>query len=157
MLDGDSKSIEEQLAETGEVITSSAGFSMYPMLRNRKDMIVIESVKRTLKPNDVPLYRLASGKLVLHRILSVKDGVYIIRGDNLFAKEYIKPEQIIGLLKAFYREGKYYDCATSRKYKIYVLYIRLSYPWRHLWRKGIRPVLSKCKHAVLRKKSNERV
>ena len=146
------KSIEEQLAETGEVMTSSAGTSMYPMLRNRKDMIVIESVKRTPKRNDVPLYRLASGKLVLHRILSVKDGMYIIRGDNLFAKEYVKPEQVVGLLKAFYREGKFYDCATSRKYKCYVFYVRASYPFRHFWHVILHPALAKCKHAILRDK-----
>lgn len=150
------RSIEEQLAQTGEAITSSAGFSMYPMLRNRKDMIVIESVKRPLKTNDVPLYRLASGKLVLHRILSVKDGVYIIRGDNLFRKEYVKPEQVIGLLKAFYREGKFYDCEKSRKYKCYVFYVRVSYPFRHFWHEILHPALAKCKHAVLRDNNIEK-
>lgn len=152
----DPKTIEEQLAEAGEVITGSAGTSMSPMLRNRKDTIVIESIKRPLKINDVPLYRLASGKLVLHRILSIKDGVYIIRGDNLFQKEYVKPEQVIGLLKAFYRNGKFYDCGKSRKYKCYVFYVRASYPFRHFWHEILHPALAKCKHAVLRDNNKEK-
>lgn len=142
--------IEQVLAEKGESISSSSGFSMYPMLRHRRDMIVIETVKRPLKKHDVPLYRLPSGKLVLHRILKVTDKCYIIRGDNLFKKEYVPEERIIGVLKAFYRDGKLYDCATNRKYHAYIVWIRLSYPLRYAWKKLIRPVLSKIKHTVFK-------
>lgn len=142
--------IEQVLAEKGESISSSSGVSMYPMLRHRRDMIVVETVKRPLKRHDVPLYRLPGGKLVLHRILKVTDKCYIIRGDNLFKKEYVPREQIIGVLKAFYRDGKLYDCATSRKYHAYIIWIRLSYPWRFVWKKYIRPMLSRIKHTIFK-------
>lgn len=144
------KTIEEQLETSGEVMVCSAGTSMAPMLRDRRDMVVIEKVQRALKKHDVPLYRLTGGKLVLHRILAIKNGIYVIRGDNLFQKEHVKPEQIIGVLKGFYREGKYYDCATNRPYKLYVAYVRVSYPIRHMWRVWIRPALSKIKHTIIR-------
>ena len=141
--------IEKVLAEKGLVMTSTSGVSMYPMLRHRKDMVVIETVKRELKSNDVPLYRSPSGKLVLHRILKVKNNEYIIRGDNLLMKEHVKPERIIGVLKEFYRNGKHVDCATSRGYKLYIFYIRHSYYLRYLWKKIIRPTLGKIKRFII--------
>lgn len=143
--------IEELLAQKGEVITSTAGLSMYPMLRNRRDMVVIKKPCRELSRNDVPLYRMKSGKLVLHRILSVKGDKYIIRGDNLYAKEIVDKNQIIGVLSSFYRDGKFYDCETNKIYKLYVVLMRLTYPLRFTFAKVIRPVLSKIKHLIIKK------
>lgn len=144
--------MEQALNENGEVVACTSGISMYPMLRHRKDMVVIETVKRQLKKYDVPLYRLNSGKLVLHRILEVRPDVYVIRGDNLLHKEYVKPEQIIGVLKAFYRNGKFVDCAESRKYQVYIFCMRYSFPLRYAWKSWIRPILGKIKRVIIRKK-----
>ena len=142
--------IESALAEHGEIMACSSGVSMFPMVRHRKDMVVIEKVNRELKKYDVPVYRLNSGKIVMHRILEVRPDCYVIRGDNLLHKEYIKPEQIIGVLKAFYRNGKQVDCATSKGYKFYVFWIMHSYWLRYLWKKIVRPILSKLKHFILK-------
>lgn len=149
----DSPHIEQAIAENGEIMASTAGVSMYPMLRNRRDMVVIERVNRALKPGDVPLYRLGSGKLVLHRILKVTDNGYVIRGDNLLDKEYnVKYDSIIGVLKAFYRNGKYYDCENSKSYKLYVALIRVSFPLRFLWKAFVRPTLGKLKRLLFKRK-----
>ena len=145
------QSIEQILDERGEYISSTAGFSMYPMLRNRTDTIIIRKVDRPLKKHDVPLYRLKSGKLVLHRILKVlPDGHFLIRGDNLYLNENVAPEQIIGVLKEFYRDGKHYVCDDSAAYKWYVLWVRISYPRRFLWKHKMRPYLSKIKHSIFK-------
>lgn len=151
----DAKHIEQVLEEKGEVMTSTAGISMYPMLRHRRDMVVITRIERPLVRNDVPLYRLGSGKLVLHRILKVTKNGYIIRGDNLMHKEYnVTDDNIIGVLKAFYREGKYYDCATHKGYKAYVFFNRVSFPLRflkhHIWDRCLHPFLSKVKHKIIK-------
>lgn len=147
----DSPHIESVLAEKGEIMTGTAGVSMYPMLRDRRDMVVIERVNRPLKANDVPLYRLDSGKLVLHRIIKITENGYVIRGDNLLNKEYnITDEKIIGVLKAFYRNGKYYDCKTSRGYKLYVALIGASFPLRYIWKGFVRPFLVKLKHMLIK-------
>lgn len=145
------KSLAETIQSQGEIMVSTSGISMYPMLRSRRDMVVVEKVTRKLKKNDVPLYVLPSGKHVLHRILKVTDNGYIIRGDNLFHKEYnITDDNIIGVLKAFYRGGKYYNCTTSKVYHIYIALNRASFPLRYLWKIIIRPVLGKIKRAIFK-------
>ena len=148
--DNEALSLEEIIEKNGESISSTSGFSMYPMLRNRKDMVVVEKVSRPLKRHDVVLYRLTGGKLVLHRILKVKSDHYIIRGDNLYEKEYIQKERIIGVLKTFYRNGKQYNCQESKAYQVYILFMRASYPLRHLWKKILYPTLSKIKHSLFK-------
>lgn len=145
------KSIELSIAENGEIMTSSSGISMYPMLRSRQDMVVIEKVNRKLKKYDVPLYRMPSGKLLLHRIIKITDKGYVIRGDNRFNNEYgVTDDMIIGVLKAFYRDGKFYDCATHKGYKIYIRLNRYSYYLRKFWTLHFRPFLSKVKHTIIK-------
>lgn len=143
---------DKALEQKPEIAILTKGVSMRPMLREHRDIVIVERVNRKLRVNDVPLYRVAGRKeFVLHRILKVTKDGYIIRGDNLLYKEYdVKDEDIIGVLKAFYRDGKYYDCATSRKYKCYILFNRASFPLRRAWRLHIRPFLSKIKHTVFK-------
>jgi len=115
MLEISNLSIESALETEGEIVTSTMGWSMYPMLRHSRDMVVIETVNRKLKKHDVPVYRLKSGKIVMHRILKITDNGYIIRGDNLLQKELnVTDDMIIGVLKSFYRNGKHYVCAESK-------------------------------------------
>ena len=139
------KNAEELLKTQDEVMTRTKGASMRPLLRQGRDIVVIKRPQFPLKAGDVPLYRVkGKEELVLHRILRVKkDGTYIIRGDNLFLKEYVKESQIVGVMKAFYREGRYCDCEKSRKYKLYIVLNRVSYPLRYLWKCMVRPMLVK--------------
>ena len=145
MAETELKNAEELLKTQDEVMTRTRGTSMRPLLRQGRDIVVIKRPQFPLKAGDAPLYRVKGKKeLVLHRILKVReDGVYIIRGDNLFVKEYVAESQIVGVMKAFYREGKYCDCVTSRKYQLYIILNRASYPLRYLWKCAVRPMLVK--------------
>ena len=143
--------IERAIVENGEIVCCTSGVSMYPMLRNRRDMVVISKLDRKLKKYDVPLYRMPSGKLLLHRIIKITDKGYVIRGDNRFNNEYnITDNMIIGVLKAFYREGKFYDCETHKGYKLYIRLNRYTFYIRKLWSLAIRPVLGKIKRAIFK-------
>ncbi len=156
ILNPDGLNMEHALEENGEVVATVSGTSMFPLLRNRRDMVVIEKVNRKLKKYDVPLYRLQSGKLVLHRILKVTDNGYIIRGDNSIHTEYnVTDDNIIGVLKSFYRNGKYFDCATSKLYKVYIPLNRCFFPLRFLWKKIILPFLVRIKWLIFGKKPNK--
>ena len=149
--------IEKALEQNHEVCSLTVGISMRPMLRQHRDIVIIKRIDRKLKKNDVPLYkRPGRDKLVLHRILKVTENGYVIRGDNLYIKECdVKDGDIIGVLKAFYRDGKYYDCEKSRKYKTYVFFMRVSYPLRYIWKFKLRPFLGKIKRFIKKKKSRK--
>ena len=153
-MQGNLKTAAQALCEQEEISVLTSGISMRPMLRQHKDIVVIKRTNGRLKKNDVPLYhRNGSDKFILHRILKVTDDGYVIRGDNLFRKEYdIKDEDIVGVLKAFYRGGKYIDCQKSTGYKIYVFLNRASYPVRYIRSVIIRPFLGKIKRILLGKK-----
>ena len=125
--------VEEVLKSTGVAISGFSGTSMMPMLRQGKDKVVISPLDRPLKLHDVPLYKSGDNKYVLHRIIKVKPDGYVIRGDNLYNNECnVTDSDIIGVLKAFYRGDKLVDC-RNKGYRLYIWYIRLSYPLRYLW------------------------
>ena len=146
--------IEQQLAEQGYYVSTTVGWSMFPMLRNRKDRIVVLPVgKERLKKYDLPLYRLPDGKYILHRIIDVKEGKYIIRGDNTYVKEHIPDEWILGYVSEFYRADRHV-LSTSRWYRAYAVFWRLIYPLRWLFVKAkgfARRCLGKLKRMILKK------
>lgn len=143
------KNADEALKEQPEVAVLTSGASMRPMLRQHRDVVVITRLNgHVLKRGDVPLYRKDGfEKLVLHRIIKCQaDGGYICRGDNNYFTEYdIRPENIVGILKAFYRDGVYFDCQKSFKYKLYSFYILNTYTVRRIWKCRLRPFLGRCK------------
>lgn len=129
MFEIDKYKIEEIIEQEGQLIEMTVGSSMRPMLRSRRDVVVIAKAANSLKPNDVVLYNV-NGKYVLHRIIKVKGDSLVIRGDNCIHNEYnVKCDNIIGILKGFYRGEKYIDCNSSKGYKAYIFICRATlYP-----------------------------
>ena len=126
-----SRNIEEQLSQDGFYVSTTVGVSMRPMLRDRQDRVIIKPVGTDrLSRWDLPLYRRPDGKYVLHRIIAVKDGVYIIRGDNTYEKEEVPHEWILGVMTEFYR-GTRHVSATNRGYRLYAALWQRLYPLRY--------------------------
>lgn len=123
--------IEDILHENGVYISTTVGTSMYPMLRDRRDTVIIRPVEERLKKYDVPLYR--RGKdYVLHRIVKVTPNGYVICGDNCLHKEYqVTDEQIIGVLKGFYRGDRETDM-DGNGYRLYCRVWVAAYPLRYV-------------------------
>ena len=114
-----SRSIKQQLAENGFFVSTTSGFSMWPMLRDRKDRVIIKPIgEGRLKRLDLPLYLRPDGVYVLHRVIGVRDGYYVIRGDNTYVKEKIPDAWIIGYVTEFYR-GERHVSTNGRWYRIY--------------------------------------
>lgn len=125
------RQIEEVIKEQGMLVSTTAGTSMYPMLRNRKDTIIVMPYEGRLKKYDVPLYKCGS-RYILHRIVKVCPDSYIICGDNCERKEYgIKDEQILGVLTGFYRGSKQVDM-DSWQYKVYARMACATFPIRRM-------------------------
>ena len=146
--------IEGQLEEQGYYVSTTVGWSMFPMLRNRRDRIIVLPVgEDRLKKYDLPLYRRPDGKYILHRIIAVKDGMYVIRGDNTYAKEYIPDEWILGYVSEFYRAERHV-LTSSRAYRFYAAFWNFIYPLRWLFVKCkgfARRCLGKLKRMLIRK------
>lgn len=139
---------EEELARTGKLIYTNVGDSMMPLIRQDKDLLIIEKAQGRLRKYDVPLYRRDSGQYVLHRILQVRKNDYVICGDNRWKKEYgITDRHIIGVLTGIVRNGKTIPVA-NKKYQLYV----------HIWcdffpiRAAIVRVIMKLKREMRKRK-----
>lgn len=111
-------SIQEVLDAEGFYVGPPVGVSMWPMPRNRRDAMLVVPAPERLKRHDVALYRRGQ-MMVLHRVLGLYENGYVICGDNCIALERVPFDQVFGVLKGFYRDDRYVDCATSRGYRAY--------------------------------------
>ena len=114
---------EEILARDGRLVYTTVGDSMLPLIRQGRDLLVIQKKAGRLKKYDIPLYRRDSGQYVLHRVLKVRRDDYVISGDNRWKCEYgITDCHVIGVLTAIIRDGKEIPMCDGR--------LRL---YAHLW------------------------
>ena len=123
----DVTNIKRILDEQGVFVSTTSGISMMPMLRDRRDTIVVRRAEQRLKKYDVALYR-RGDSYVLHRVIKVLPDSYVIRGDNCIAKEYgIKDCDVLGVLCEFYR-GERHIKVNKRSYRIYSVLICMAHP-----------------------------
>lgn len=123
-------SIQQEIAKNDKYIDIVVGNSMHPILRIRKDQVVLTKITKPLKKYDVVLYQRPNKQYVLHRILKIKKDYYIINGDNRYHLETVPKDWLIAIMEGFYRGDKYY----TRKNLIYKLYIHLWCSPHHLRR-----------------------
>lgn len=112
-----------ELEKHGKLIYTNVGNSMIPLIKQGRDVLIIQKPSGRLKKYDIPLYQRDSGQYVLHRILKVRENDYVICGDNRCHKEMgITDRHIIGVLTGIIRNGREIS-VTDFRYRIYV----------HLW------------------------
>lgn len=116
------RTIEEELVLHGRGLFQTVGDSMEPLLHNRKSTVMIEKKTAPLKKYDVALYRRPAGEYVLHRIVKVLDGAYLISGDNRIRKEKVPEEWVIGVMRGYYADerNEYISCNSI----VYLQYLR---------------------------------
>ena len=127
------KTFEDLLARDGKLVYKTKGSSMRPLLRENRDLVIIETPSSRLRPLDVALYK-RGGLYVLHRVIRVKDGYYLIRGDNTFVLETVPDSTVIGVLSGFQRNGKQYS-VNDRSYRAYARLWTAVYPLRFFCRR----------------------
>lgn len=125
--------IEDVLEKDGVFVSTTVGKSMYPLLKNRRDTVIITATNgKRLKKYDIPLYRRGNA-YVLHRIVKVLDDSYVILGDNCERKEYgITDKQIIGYVTGMYRREKYVS-PDGKLYRAYSRFWYFIYPLRRIF------------------------
>ncbi len=122
---------EEILSHDGRLVYKTKGTSMLPMLHQNRDLVVIVPPAARLKKFDVALYQ-RGHRYVLHRVIEVRDGHYLIRGDNTFALELVPDSAVIGILTVFTRNDRQFS-VTDVRYLRYVRFWNRIYPLRYLW------------------------
>ncbi len=120
---------EAILERDGKLVYKTKGRSMKPMLRENRDLVIIEKPVRRLRRYDVALYRRGPA-YILHRVIRVRDQDYAIRGDNTYRMETgITDADVVGVLTSFVRDGMEY-AVTDFSYRFYVLIWCALYPLR---------------------------
>ncbi len=100
------QTFEGVIARQGKLVYTNVGDSMYPLIQPR-DLLVIEAVKAPVRQFDIPLYKRDNGQYVLHRIMRIQNGEYLMCGDNRCSMEHgITDRHIIGVLTAIIRDGR---------------------------------------------------
>lgn len=120
-------SIEEELARHGRGFFQTVGDSMEPLLHDHYTTVVIEKPAGRLRKNDVALFYRPGGtfsgqpqgRYVLHRVVKVRKGGYLICGDNRTYREPVPEAWILGVMTGFFN-GEVYTPCDSEAYSRYV-------------------------------------
>ena len=109
------------LEKNGVLSFTPGGISMWPIISNRTDTVIIKSVRGTLKKYDVAFYERESGQVVLHRVLKVNPDSYDMCGDSQTAVEKGVPfAAVFGVMDGYYKGGRYIDCNKNKLYRFKV-------------------------------------
>ena len=109
------------LEKNGVLSFTPGGISMWPIISNRADTVIIKTTQGILKKYDVAFYERKSGQVVLHRVLKVNQNTYDMCGDSQTAVEKGVPfEAVFGVMEGYYKGGKYIDCNKNIMYKFVV-------------------------------------
>ena len=107
---------EDVLNKDGELYFTNVGYSMYPLIREREDILhIVQS--SNYKRGDIILFKSKEEHYVLHRILRIKKDKIITAGDyNYFKDQPITKEQVLGLLISIKKkDGKVIDLSKDKK------------------------------------------
>ena len=108
------------LNERGSLTYSNVGTSMLPLLRQGKDLFIVEKKGAgRCRIGDVVLFRRLPGRYVLHRIVEVRENDYVLLGDHCVRREYgVTDEDILGVMTGYVRGGATHS-VTERAYRRY--------------------------------------
>lgn len=135
----------ESIKDGGQFVFYPSGMSMYPTIKEKEDCVVLVEAEN-LQKNDLILYLRDNGKYVLHRIISLKNGKYILCGDNQVVYERgITDSNIIAMAHEIRKpSGKVISLDEIRAYT--------PTPWQFVIRQifRIRSLLGRIKRKIFR-------
>ena len=107
---------EEVLEKDGELFFTNVGYSMYPLIKEREDILHIVKTS-DYKRGDIILFKSNVEHYVLHRILKIKKDKIITAGDyNYFKDQPITPNQVLGKIVTIKKkDGKEIDLSKDKK------------------------------------------
>jgi hypothetical protein len=111
--------VEEEIAQGKPVRFRLKGNSMFPLLRNMKDSVILEKCSmHDLKPMDVVLFRYR-GTHVLHRIIQRIGDDLLIQGDgSIVAMEQCTVNDVVGKVTGICRPSGKIVSVENWKWKL---------------------------------------
>ena len=109
------ENIKDLLNEQREVKIRVTGNSMLPFYKDNQTIVMLKKFNNYQK-YDVVL-ALYQNKVILHRIIKIKDNYFILRGDGLVTKEKVNINNVFGKVVSFETNNK--------KVKAYKFKVRL--------------------------------
>lgn len=103
------------LEKNGAISFVPTGNSMWPILKDGGQSVLVEAKKGRLERFDVALY-VADGKNVLHRVLKVTDDGYVTCGDSMNVLESVPEQAVFGKMVGFYKKDVFVSC-DDKDYK----------------------------------------
>ena len=107
---------EDVIEKDGELYFTNVGYSMYPLIKEREDVLHIVKCNE-FKKGDIILFKSNIDHYVLHRILKIKKDQIITAGDyNYFKDQPITKEQVLGkLIDIKKKDGTFIDLVKDKK------------------------------------------
>lgn len=129
---------EKVLEKNGILSFTPGGISMWPIIGNKTDTVIIMPPEGRLKKYDVAFYRRPNGQAVLHRVMRVNKNSYDMCGDSQAGIEKAVPDKaVFGILKGYYKGKKYIDCQKNLFYKAVVRFWSFSLFFRRAMLKAL--------------------
>jgi len=140
-------SFEEVLHATGKLAYTNVGVSMLPLIREGRDVMIIQKLTRPPKKYDAILYKrpwiTGRGAYILHRVIRINaNGTLYTRGDNCLDKELVHPENVLGILTSLHRGSRTISC-NATNYRLFVRLWCALFPFRLGYRR-LRAFVGKC-------------
>ena len=107
---------EDVLNKDGELIFTNVGYSMYPLIKEREDILRIVKTN-DYKKGDIVLYKSEIDHYVLHRILKIRKDKIILAGDHNYWKDKpITRDMVLGkLITITKKNGEVIDLSKDKK------------------------------------------
>ena len=135
--------LEEKLGNGACVTFSPEGVSMLPLIRPGRDSVTLSKEAKP-KVGDAVFYKRPNGQFVLHRIVQMEDGDFVLSGDNqLLLEKGVKSDWIIATVTSVYRGKK----TLKRESKKMAVYLKVILPCYKSYLKT-RSVLGKLKRKI---------
>ncbi len=104
--------LKETLLLGHKIKFTVSGSSMYPLIVNNRDQVLIERIDgKRLKIGDIILFQNEREHYILHRIYKKAEGGYRTIGDSCILEDgFVEQAAIIGRVTKIYRKDKILDC-----------------------------------------------
>ncbi len=110
--------IEEVISFNGKIRLTVTGMSMYPLMRNRLDSVLLKKADE-IKKYDILLYTREDNSYVLHRAVKINENTVDIIGDGESSIEKDVPKERIIAVATEIKRGKRIIKTDSFLYKLY--------------------------------------